>query len=232
MPKLDLTGYIPDNSEKYISNRTNKRGVILDFMSNRVRLDAASKNIHLYVDERIAYDYELEESESGVHPGQDDLYYENDFEDLYKTLKDLEKRFNIDFYNTPFQENLREKAFTDDNSDKNAGKNYPYYANALSGAIITLPLGQGMLDFLYFDIKKNLSALEFNTLIFNRSNVTEALGGKVRETVSVKNKDEYYDYYDQASRDTMNASDFFYSSLYTAAFPPCFTDPNKKTYAF
>ena len=40
-----------------------------------------------------------------------------------------------------------------------------------------------MLDFIYFDIKKNLSALEFHTLIFNRSNVTEALGGKARETV-------------------------------------------------
>lgn len=30
----------------------------------------------------------------------------------------------------------------------------------------------------------------------------------------------------------MNARDFFYSSLYTAAFPPCFTDPNQKTYTF
>ena len=231
MPKLDLTGYIPDNSEKYISNRTNKKGVILDFMSNRVRFDAASKALHLYVDERIAYDYELEESESGVHPGQEGLYYENDTDGLYNSLKDLEKRFNIDFYNTPFVENQREEAFAA-NAGKNAGKNYPYYANALSGARVTLPLGQGILDFIYFDIKKNLYALEFNTLVFNRSNVTEALGGKVRETVSVKNKDEYYDYYDQAMRDTMNASDFFYSSLYTAAFPPCFTDPNKKTYTF
>ena len=182
MPKLDFTGYIPDNSEKYLSNRTNKKGVILDFMSNRVRFDAASKTIVLFVDERIAYDYELEESESGVHPGQEGLYYENDTDGLYNSLKDLEKRFNIDFYNTPFVENQREEAFAA-NAGKNAGKNYPYYANALSGARITLPLGQGMLDFIYFDIKKNLSALEFHTLIFNRSNVTEALGGKARETV-------------------------------------------------
>ena len=121
MPKLDLTGYIPDNSEKYISNRTNKKGVILDFMSNRVRFDAASKALHLYVDERIAYDYELEESESGVHPGQEGLYYENDTDGLYNSLKDLEKRFNIDFYNTPFVENQREESFAD-NAGKNAGK--------------------------------------------------------------------------------------------------------------
>ena len=231
MPKPDLTGYIPDNSEKYISNRTNKKGVDLDFMSNRVRFDSEAKNIYLIVDDRIAYDYEQAEAESGVHPGPDELYYEKDTDGLYKTLKDLEKRFDIDFYNTPFVENQREESFAE-NAGKNAGKNYPYYANALSGARVTFPLGQGILDFIYFDIKKNLSALEFHTLIFNRSNVTEALGGKVRETVSVKNKDEYYDYCDQAMRDTMGASDFFYSSLYTAAFPPCFTDPNKKTYTF
>lgn len=97
MPKLDLTGYIPDNSEKYISNRTNKKGVILDFMFNRVRFDAASKNIHLYVDERIAYDYELEESESDVHPGPDDLNYEKDTDGVFITLKDLEKTLQYRF---------------------------------------------------------------------------------------------------------------------------------------
>ena len=76
MPKPDLTGYIPDNSEKYISNRTNKKGVVLDFMSNKVRFDSEAKNIYLIVDDRIAYDYEQAEAESGVHPGPDELYYE------------------------------------------------------------------------------------------------------------------------------------------------------------
>ena len=151
MPKLDLTGYIPDNLEKYISNRTNKKGVILDFMSNKIRFDAASKTIYLFVDERIAYDYESEEAESGVHPGSEDLNYEKDTDGIYRTLKDLEKRFNIDFYNTPFVENQRDEAFAA-NAGKNAGKNYPYYANALSGARVTLPLGQGILDF------KNINA--------------------------------------------------------------------------
>lgn len=137
MSKLDFTGYILDNSEKYISNRTNKKGILLDLMSNKVRFDASSKSIKLFVDERIAHDYEQAEAESGVHPCSDDLYYENDTDGLYKTLKALEKRFNIDFYNTPFVENQREEAFAD-----NAGKNYPYYANALSGARVILPLGQ------------------------------------------------------------------------------------------
>ena len=92
MPKLDLTGYIPDNSEKYISNRTNKKGVILDFMSNKVRFDAALKTIYLVVDERIAYDYEQAEAESGVHPGPDDLLYENDTDEQYHTADDADER--------------------------------------------------------------------------------------------------------------------------------------------
>lgn len=46
--------------------------------------------------------YELEESEYGVHPAPDDLNYEKDTDGVFITLKDLEKRFNIDFYN-PFK---------------------------------------------------------------------------------------------------------------------------------
>ena len=147
MPKLDFTGYVPDNSEKYISNRTNKKGIVLDIMSNRARFDAASKNIYLIVDDRIAHEFEQAEAESGIHPGPEDLYYENDEDGLCTALKDLEKRFDIDFYDTPFTENLREEAF-EDNADKNAGKYYPYYANALSGASVSFPLGQGILDFI------------------------------------------------------------------------------------
>ena len=230
MSKLDFTEYIPDSTEKYIKDRSNRRSVILDTMSNRVRFDENTKTLTLLIDERIAYAYESAEAESGVHPEPSELDYESDPDGLYTELQQLAKRFDITFYDTPFHENLREESFAD-NADKNAGKNYPYYANALSGATVTLPLGQGMLDFLYFEIKKNLSALTFIS-VFHSDDAVKKLGGKVRESVSVKNRDDLDQIMTVAMERTMDAQSFFYSSLYTAAFPPCFLDFSEKNSAF
>ena len=149
---------------------------------------------------------------------------------IYIELKQLTKRFDITFYDTPFHENMREEAFAD-NADKNAGKNFPYYSNSLSGAKVTFSLGQDMLDFLYFDIKKNLSALTFISL-FHSDEAIQKLGGKVKESVSVKNRGEFEEIMTTAIERTMDAHAFFYTSLYTAAFPPCFLDFNEKNTAF
>ena len=230
MSKLDFTEYTPDSSEKYIRDRSNRKSVLLDTMSNRVRFDDNTKTLSLLIDERIAYEFESAKAESGVHPEPFEQDYDSDPDGLYTELKQLAKRFDIEFYDTPFHENLREEAFAD-NSDKNAGKNYPYYANALSGARVTLPLGQGLLDFLYFDTKKNLSALTFIS-VFHSDDAVKKLGGKVKDSVSVKNRDEYDRLLNVSMERTMDAHAFFYSSLYTAAFPPCFLDFNEKSTAF
>ena len=227
MPEFDFTQYKPDELDIYRLNRTSKKEILLDFTYSKVWYDAKAKCITLSVDKEIAFDYEselVEEADKGILQKSDEKGDNEPYnQETVAALAKLEKAFDIHYY--------VHNAGTAYNIGRDNSKNHLFYANALSGARVKIPLGQGLLDFCYFDEKKNMSSLMVITLLMD-DDATKIITGKERAPITVRDSEEYHEILLHQLMQTLSASDFFYSSLYTAAFPPCFLKANDKSVRF
>ncbi len=232
MPKYDYTEYELNEWEKYKRARSSTKELILDYSSCKVRISTKDKMVGIYVDEALARRYDemvksdaqrtdidQEKNAAVMAESEDDEPSEAEIK-----LDRLCKKFNISFRD-------------DVEEGQPVPKHYAHeeYANALSGSYIEYPLGEGILDFCYFDIKKNASvfALLFMLMSDEGANIVrESNGeeGKTERTVKFKSQDETIEFQDYRWENTLlMGKDFFYNSLFTAVFPPIFMDASKKT---
>ena len=233
MAKFDMSEYQYSEYEKYMALRSNSKGLILNNSNCNVHFSNDGKTVRIFVDPYFAKHYEESEGRGpGVYTGEEILshieeskhkYEEDDVDDeptsAEEELARLCKRFEIHFYDEVEEGEEIPKHY-----------DHEYYANALSGSSIFYHLGEGILDFFYFDIEKHISSLQFMFALL--SSKGKKLIAKMvdreepnNEPIKIKNLDEKGEFIDQQWRITNEfCRDYFYSSLYTAIFTPVILD--------
>ena len=226
MSEFDFSEYTPNEIDIYRRDRSSKSEILLDYTCSKVAYDPKAKCIFLTVDDEVAFRFErvlVDEAVEGTLQESDAKEEEHDNQDVTDALAKLEKSFEIRYY--------EHGAGTGYNLARDNSKNHLYYADALSGARIRIPLGQGLLDFCYIDMKKNLDALQLIGF-FMSDDVSKIMTGKDREAITVKTREQYHDIIYAQFEKSLIANPFYYSSLYTAAFPPCFLKAGSKSIKF
>lgn len=160
--KKDYSEYKHTDYEKYNIARQSNSYVYYDFLINFASFDSDSKLFSIKVD-RVNEDLsmkdaidefeELERSLRNVHP--DILSDEDIAEDEENRVEGLEKnkalrehfsaKYNIDW-------DASDEYFQDLMDEYEIKKEEPLH-NVLSGAVIDLQIGEGILDFIYADFK-------------------------------------------------------------------------------
>ncbi len=217
MLQYDKTNYEYNSYEKYKNARTSIERLILDRAVCKVKIDEKTRTVQLFADPYFAELFASEGEHKPLSSAKDVLKIgkinrgETVTDDNNIELDTLCKRFNIQ---------LSDDAKT-------------YYLNAISGSVITYPLGEGLLDYCYFDIEKNAESLRFLVSLFSKQgrDIQTLLRGYTPEPdkpVTINNQDESQKYIDEMwERTNRYCREFFYNSLYTAVFSPVFVDAEK-----
>ena len=235
MAKFDMSEYQYSEYEKYMGLRSNTKGLILNQSRCGIHFRDDGKTVCLNVDPYFAKYYEelagrgpgvytgeeiLAQIEDSKHKDEEDDEPSSEAEELAR----LCKRFRIHFYDEVGEGEEIPKHY-----------DHEYYANALSGSSIYYHLGEGLLDFFYFDIEKHISSLKFMFALLSREgkNMFAKIANRdvpKDEPIKIKNIDERGEYVEHKWRVTNEfCRDFFYSSLYTAVFTPAMLEVEAPT---
>lgn len=232
MPEFDRSEYEYSEYEKYISSRTSTEGLVLDRANCRVQFDEKNRLVKLFCDPFFAEQYEsLSEKHTSVPTsvkrilaygkeaaeGKPMEHFE--MKDANAELDTLTKHFNITF-----------------RDEKKVDKYhaYEYYENAISGSTVTFALGEGLLDFCYFDIEKNAESLNVMFSLFSKQgrDIKTLLSGNMPEPerpIVIKDAEQNAKFFDDMWKETNKyCREFFYNSLYTAVFSPIFMECNSE----
>lgn len=144
---------------------------------------------------------------------------------------DITERESIDKNDTPVNCNnetiiFNYNKFNIDISDwkEHFGTKTPKLINKFSGTKISIPLGEGLLDFCYADFNKNMDAL-YSFFKFYK----ECYNPVFDYTSEVNDEDMYNYKLDLIRNASMAFGDtFFYSTLYSAIYPPFFLTPEEE----
>lgn len=239
----DFSEYQPTEYEKYISSRQGRAYIDLNLFHNTVRFDRNQRDMEISVDPCHEYAIlldDLRESEWIETEGHPLPLYRNEEERLQyiKQVEEqnLENKLTFARFLTQFQINRHQ--FDQDVRDiyeENPDVQKEPLNNVLSGAEITLPVGEGLLDFLYADFQKPYrDQIEFISLLkqFVAAGRDENKGREIKEApclpaapIKVRKQSQtiaerFYQY-----EDTMtHARALTYASLYSAICPPLFRD--------
>lgn len=230
MPKFDYSEYQYSDYEKYLASRANTPGLILNHCKCDVHFYDNDRTVCLHIDPYFAKDYEYAQREeelngNSTEPKPDEVTDENEDEDddsssEEKEIDKLCKRFDVAFYDE-----------VDEGEPVPEHYNHEYYANNLSGSYVTYHLGEGLLDFFYFDIKKHISSLQSLFALMSISEKPSEEEKGANKPLSVKNAEQRGDYlYRRWELTNLWCKDFFFSSLYTTAFTPVFLEASEKTF--
>lgn len=214
MFQYDKTNYELSSYEKYKNARISIERLILDRAVCKVKINEKSRMVQLFTDPYFAELFASESEHKPLSSAKDILKIgkknrgETVPDDKNIELDTLCKRFNIQ---------LSDEAKT-------------YYLNAISGSVITYPLGEGLLDYCYFDIEKNGESLRFLFTLFSKQgrDIQTLLRGYTPEPdkpVTINNQADSQKYIDEMwERTNRYCREFLYNSLYTAVFAPVFVD--------
>ncbi len=242
--KKDYSEYRHTEYEKYRIRRSNRRDVRLDYFLNYVSFKPEEKQFIITVDDYNEYDsmrdlfsdYEKERAEREreayvPHHYEFDPQSENeeDVETMQEVRKANEARFS----------SLRKKyAFLDlEDTEVVDGIEMPIEygqkINLFSGLRIKMNYGEGILDFLYADFRKPLQET-FDTIRIGEmlAEYGKTLGlNKEPDVVSDEPTEKVYSETQAMVEDFLayertfsDLKDVAYASLYTAIYPPLFTD--------
>ena len=235
--KKDYSEYVPTDFEKYNALRHNHSDVKINLFYNHATVIPSEKRIRLEVNgdfEELTIKDELDEFsefEKAKFSVRDEIhsleeeqeYEENRLDDIRKNneyFSELTKRYTIN--KSHFEHRLC-----------NA---YKYYKvkkeiplnNVLSGAVIDIRYGEGILDFIYADFDTPFKqAIQMPLMMeafaeeYRKNNPDETEIKQTAHKVYNENQliiEEYFDF-----RSTLiYVKDIMYSSLYTAICPPMF----------
>ncbi len=236
MPKYDYSEYSQGQYEKYINDKKSTKDLKLDYSVNKVHISEKDKTVRIMVDSTLARRYEemlerdakrtdIDKKKNAEYLAQTES---DEISDATENLQRLCRKFNISFYDDVC-----------DGEEIPEHYNHEHYANALSGSLIQYPLGEGILDFCYFDIEKNASSFEFLFALLSDDGINMAKDALFADSnskckaedriIKFKSKNEIIEYQNfRWEKTLMLGNDFFYNSLFTAVFPPLFMDANAK----
>lgn len=168
----DYSEYKPTDYEKYRAQRTNRKGVALDFFRNKVRFFPEDKWFRIYVyrghEHHMMQDLIDEyEAEIAARDGRELM----DMSDVERTEM-LENNQEKEEENAKLQAAMQKKyevnfSFGEEDREyfheKNPDKDVMPFVNIFSGAQVLLNYGEGILDFVYADfltpLKQSLKLL-------------------------------------------------------------------------
>jgi hypothetical protein len=196
VPKFDFSEYKHDDYERQRMVYANSEGIEFNFFHNKVEVNSDNKELNLYVDYNLEECFFWDEEDSD----EDDnriVYLDEDGESIPESFKTFQMEL---YYSEPEIEG-----------------NIQYSNNKLAARKIKIPLGEGIIDFCYVDILQYKE--DFSLYLALCSG--EIFGEKKEKTHRIENADEYFKYQQWLyNRMFSPLTDFFHSSLYTAAFPP------------
>ena len=149
--KKDYSEYKRTEYDKYLSRRSNRDGVLLDYFANYVRFNYETKTVNIAVDDRNEYqamDFVIEEYEQEVaeRTGKKYKKYEPSPEEQKSELKETQLDYDRIKNRYDFQLGSDAGILCDE-----TGVIENPLINIFSGAYVTLKYGEGILDFIYAD---------------------------------------------------------------------------------
>ena len=232
MAEFDYSEYQLSEYEKYKHARESTKTLKLDASNCMVSFSEREKTVEIHADPTFAYyfddmieedkartDIDEEKDREWREEGQDDEPSQHEL-----ALQKLCEKFAIVFHDQAHP--IEERQNNHDHLE---------YANALSGSYIRFPLGEGLLDFCYADLKKQFTTFKLMIMLLSketRDYMYEKDGVDVPEETPIKfkNREESNEFFDYKWRLTNDlGKDLFYSSLYTALFTPVILDADAKT---
>lgn len=206
------------NFDKYLDERISTEDVQFDHFENEIKYDATKRMFFVDivpVDEESAIkdsdDIEkIADRESIDHDAAKKLIQE-----LHSNRKKIFNSKSI-----PEYINLLKKFNVDtDSRTEYFHTDVPHVINLFSATKINIPLGEGILDFCYTDFNKKINEINSFFKFYQESNV---LFNYSEEQNNIESSIKFNNIYNAAM---VFGDRFFYSSLYSAIFPPLFLTP-------
>lgn len=213
-PRFDLSEYQHPESANYYSQWNGCTDLSPSFFENSVSYFAEEKKLYI----QVSPVYELE----AMFDLYEDLEYpipekyqkeptEQEVESWRSKLQEIREKFGCTFL-----VNLPEPLYPYDASEQRI--------NAFSGTTIVVPLGEGILNFCYADFS---SAFEHCGAAYWQLTRTNNAPPSIRSA-----SEGIIHIFEQYEELFPALSEVFYSSIYTAAFPPQFTRRSEKALAY
>ena len=252
----DYSEYVLGEEEKYNLLRRNTPYLRLDYFSNtlsfsqkknvmRITVDGGKEYVAMFdaiqEEEKIAQEQAHAQNQNVIaadEPAEDESMRKKELQENANDLAAFQKRFSID--RTKFKE--RSDSFYQSHPEE---KEEPLI-NVLSGAEITLPVGEGILDFIDADFEEafkeargfitffwKLLPEEIHAILTQRRNDTQQkekhlLEPDADELYLVKKKTQTdVKKYFQYAMSMSFVKDLAFRSLYTAICPPVLSDDKK-----
>ena len=240
--KKDYSEYTPTDYEKYKFIRYARNDVKLDLFHNYATVSPAEKCIRLEVDggyEELTMKSELDEFAefekqkfhvrdhvpSPKEEKESEEFRLSHIEDNEAYLSMLKNKYDIDssrYYGFLYS------AYEDYKIEKEIPLN-----NVLSGAVIKIRYGEGILDFIYADFEtpfkqaiKMPLAIEAFAEQYRKNNPDKVNKDPAPEKIYNQNQEIVQNYLAYTNT-LIYTRDIFYSSLYTAICPPMFRQCNR-----
>ena len=238
----DYSEYKPTDYEKYRAQRTNRKGVALDFFRNKVRFFPEDKWFRIYVyrghEHHMMQDLIDEyEAEIAARDGRELM----DMSDVERTEM-LENNQEKEEENAKLQAAMQKKyevnfSFGEEDREyfheKNPDKDVMPFVNIFSGAQVLLNYGEGILDFVYADfltpLKQSLKLLRlFESLGEDENGVKREKRQREPEKIYNQTQVLVTDFFDYMMSFSL-IRDVAYASLYSAICPPKFAGGVKQS---
>lgn len=213
-PSFDLSEYQRPESADYYSQWNGCADLSPAFFENSVSYFAEEKK--LYIQVSPVYEFEAmfdlyEDLEYSIPENYQKEPTEQEVESWRSKLKEIREKFGRTFLVNP-PEPL-----------------YPYDAseqriNAFSGTTIVVPLGEGILNFCYADFSSAFTHCETSYRQLTQATDTLPTIHSAEEGV--------IHIFEQYEKLFPALSEVFYSSIYTAAFPPQFAQATEKALGY
>ena len=231
--KKDYSEYKRTEYDKYLSRRSNRDGVLLDYFANYVRFNYETKTVNIAVDDRNEYqamDFVIEEYEQQVaeRTGKEYKKYEPSPEEQKSELKETQADYDRIKNRYNFQLGSDAGILCDE-----TGVIENPLINIFSGAYVTLKYGEGILDFIYADFmtpfKKAYESAQLEKMLIEYAKELykdkTPQPEKAEEPHKIYNENQIYvENFYSYEMTFYEIKDIAFASLYTAICPPNFTD--------
>ncbi|MBQ5905634.1 MAG: hypothetical protein IIW88_07195 [Clostridia bacterium] len=231
--KKDYSEYKRTEYDKYLSRRSNRDGVLLDYFANYVRFNYETKTVNIAVDDRNEYqamDFVIEEYEQEVaeRTGKEYKKHEPSPEEQKSELKETQ----LDYDRIKNRYNFQLGSDAGILCDETGVIENPLI-NIFSGAYVTLKYGEGILDFIYADFmtpfKKAYESAQLEKMLIEYAKELykdkTPQPEKAEEPHKIYNENQIYvENFYSYEMTFYEIKDIAFASLYTAICPPNFTD--------
>ena len=231
--KKDYSEYKRTEYDKYLSRRSNRDGVLLDYFANYVHFNYETKTVNIVVDDRNEYqamDFVIEEyeQEAAERTGKEYKKYEPSPEEQKSELKETQLDYDRIKNRYDFQLGSDAGILCDE-----TGVIENPLINIFSGAYVTLKYGEGILDFIYADFmtpfKKAYESAQLEKMLIEYAKELykdkTPQPKKAEEPHKIYNENQIYvENFYSYEMTFYEIKDIAFASLYTAICPPNFTD--------